>query len=152
MSAGDVTRRGLLMAVPAGTVLALAACSGAPSAPEAGAQRATRPARLSWLPNATGNRLTLHQRQVARFKELTGHDVELVSTTGDYMEKLVSLLAAGSAADIFRLESGFLPGLVTKGQLQPLDAYLRRDAMDLKDFFETGITMYQWQNRQYALP
>ena len=45
-----------------------------------------------------------------------------------------------------------MPELATKGQLQPMDTYLKRDAVDLKDFFETGITMYQWQDKQYALP
>jgi multiple sugar transport system substrate-binding protein len=103
---------------------------------------------------ATGDekRIALHQQQTSRFKALTGHDVELIHVTGEYMDKLYAAFAAGQAPDIFRLESSYLPGLVAREQVEPLDAYLRRDRVDLEDFYPKGLEMYRWQDRQYALP
>jgi multiple sugar transport system substrate-binding protein len=103
---------------------------------------------------ATGNqsRVALHQQQIARFKALTANDVELVVATGNYMDKLYADLAAGSAGDIFRLESAYVPGLATRNQLVPLDAYIKRDKVDLADLYEKGLKMYQWQGKQYSLP
>ena len=150
--AGRPTRRAWLLAAagaPAGA-WALAACGGPRE--EVGVQRGARAARLTWYATGGQSRQDLHKKQVARFKELTGHDVEVVAPTGNYMDKLVADLSAGSPLDIFRLESGFLPGLVTRNQLVSLDEYIKRDRLDVPDFYEKGVEMYRWQNKQYALP
>jgi multiple sugar transport system substrate-binding protein len=104
---------------------------------------------------ATGgpSRIDVHQKQIARFKELTGHDVEFIHhVTGNYEEKLFSLLAAGTAPDIFRLEGPALPSLAVQGQLAELDAFIKRDGLDIGDFFAKGLQMYEFQRKQYALP
>lgn len=102
----------------AGAALATAGCTvgGQSTAPETGPQRAARPAKLSWMATGGAARVELHRKQIARFEELTGHDVELVVVTGNYEEKLFADLAAGSAGDVMRLESAYIPGLATPGR------------------------------------
>lgn len=146
-----VTRRQCVLgaiAVPAAA--ASVACGGAQS--EVGAQRGSRVAKLVWYATGPQSRQDLHRKQTARFKELVGHDVEVVNPTGNYMDKLVADLSAGTQVDLFRLESGFLPGLATRNQLAPLDAYIKRDRVDLPDFYEKGLVMYQFGGKQWSLP
>jgi multiple sugar transport system substrate-binding protein len=135
-------------------VLAAAGCgapAGGPEQPEAG--RAAKPGKVTWMATGAGARVALHERQVARFQEATGNTVELVvHSGGPYEEKLLSLFAAGTAPDIFRLEGPFIPAMVAQGQLAALDDYIRRDRLDTADLFEKGLAMYRWQGKQYALP
>jgi multiple sugar transport system substrate-binding protein len=132
--------------------LPAAACGVGTPRDEVGAQSGSRSAKLGWMAVGSQSRLDLHQKQIARFRELTGHDVELVHVTTNYQEKLTADLAAGTAGDIFRLESREVAGMVSRNQLEPIDSYLRRDRVDLADFYDKGIGMYQWQNKQYGLP
>jgi multiple sugar transport system substrate-binding protein len=143
-------RRWLRAAVTATGVAGLARC-GAPKE-EVGVRRGTRVAKLVWYATGPQSRQDLHRKQTARFRELTGHDVEVVNPTGNYMDKLVADLSAGTQVDLFRLESGYLPGLATRNQLVPLDPYIKRDRLDLPDFYEKGLVMYQFQGKQWSLP
>jgi multiple sugar transport system substrate-binding protein len=137
----------------AGAGCAVGGTSSAPAAQEPGLGRSARSAKVSWLATGGASRVAVHQQQVTRFQELTGHSVELViHNAGPYDEKLFSLFAAGSAPDIFRLEGPFIPVLVAQNQLMALDELIKRDRLDTADFFERGLAMYQWQGKQYALP
>lgn len=140
----------LALAVPASA--ALAACAAFGRQDEVGVQRAARTAKLTWYATGAQSRQDLHRKQVVRFKEIAGHDVEVVAPTGNYMDKLVADLSAGSPLDLFRLESGFLPGLVTRNQVVALDTYIKRDRLDVPDFYEKGVIMYQFQGKQWSLP
>ena len=68
------------------------------------------------------------------------------------MDKLVADLSAGTAVDLFRLELAFLPGLATRNQIVSLDDYIKRDRLDLPDFYEKGLVMYQFLDKQWSLP
>lgn len=138
--------------IAAACTVAAPGTQGGQAAPEAGARHGARAAKLSWMAVGNQSRLALHQQQIARFKELTGHEVELVHVPGNYEEKLLSDMAAGTASDIFRLESAFVPGMVTRGQLVSLEPLIKRDRVDLADFYDKGLAMYKWQNQQYGLP
>ena len=151
MKGMSVTRRWLL-ATPASAALAACAVGGQAQGPEVGVQRAARAAKLTWYATGGQSRQDLHKKQVARFKEVAGHEVELVNPTGNYMDKLVADLSAGTAVDLFRLESGFLPGLATRNQIVALDDYIKRDRLDLPDFYEKGLVMYQFLDKQWSLP
>jgi multiple sugar transport system substrate-binding protein len=147
------TRRQVVRAALAAPAAAAAAACGV-GAPreEAGVQRGSKVARLVWYATGPQSRQDLHKKQTGRFKEIAGHEVEVVNPTGNYMDKLVADLSAGTQVDLFRLESGFLPGLVTRNQLVALDTYIKRDRLDLPDFYEKGVIMYQFQNKQWSLP
>ena len=115
--------------------------------------RAAKTGKVSWMATGAGARVALHERQAARFQEVSGNTVELViHNSGPYEEKLFSLFAAGTAPDIFRLEGPFIPVMVAQGKLGALDDYIRRDRVDTADIFEKGLAMYRWQGKQYALP
>ena len=141
------------LTVPAmGAMGAIAACGiGAPKE-EVGVQRGAKVAKLVWYATGPQSRQDLHRKQTVRFKEIAGHDVEVVSPTGAYMDKLVADLSAGTQVDLFRLEFGFLPGLSTRNQLVSLDTYIKRDRVDLPDFYEKGLVMYQFGGKQWSLP
>lgn len=147
-------RAALGSGIIAGSALGAACLPGGTrtAVPETGPQRAARPAKLSWMASGGAARVDLHRKQITRFRELTGHDVELVVVTGNYEEKLFADLAAGSAGDVVRLEAAYIPGLATRGQIAPIDAQIKRDRLDLPDFYEKGLMMYQWQGKQYSLP
>src|SRR5687768_11941359 len=152
-----LTRRGQLRlaAVPAVAVAAVAAvataCGGA--AEEAALTRASRTTKVAWLATGNQTRVDLHQKQIARFKALTGHDVEFIlHSTGSYEEKLYGLLASGSGPDIFRLEGPAVAPLATNNQLLALDPLIKRDKLDIGDLFAKGLQMYEFQKQQFALP
>jgi multiple sugar transport system substrate-binding protein len=137
--------------VAAVAALPAAGCGGA--AQESALTQAGRTTRVAWL--ATGNqaRVGLHQQQIARFRQLTGHDVEFIHhTTGNYEEKLYALLASGTGPDIFRLEGPAIAPLATASQLLALDPLIKRDKLDVGDFFAKGLAMYEFQKQQFALP
>jgi multiple sugar transport system substrate-binding protein len=153
MQSSTVTRRTWGKAVAGSAAVAAAVGCGRQAAQEPGLSRASRAAKVTWMATGGQSRIDVHQKQIARFKELTGHDVEFIHhTTGNYEEKLFSMYAAGTAPDIFRLEGPSIPGMVAKSQIMELDGLIARDKLDLGDFFPTGLQMYEWQRKQYALP
>lgn len=132
---------------------AVAGCTIGAAREEPGLQRAARAARVSWMATGGASRVALHEQQIARFSELTGHSVEFIHHSGGpYQDKLFSMYAAGSAPDLFRLEGPIVAVMATQNQIMELDAFIRRDRLDTADFFEKGLTMYRWRNKQYALP
>ena len=97
--AGASRRAWLLTAAGATAGIgSVAACGvGAPKE-EVGVQRGARTAKLTWYATGGQSRQDLHKKQVARFKEIAGHDVDVVAPTGNYMDKLVADLSAGSSS------------------------------------------------------
>lgn len=149
----EITRRQWAQRVSVAAVAPpIVAYGGAAAKDEVGVQRGSKVAKLTWYATGGQRRQDLHRKQTVRFKEVTGHDVEVVSPTGNSMDKLVADLSARTAVDLFRLESGFLPGLATRNQLVALVTYIKRVRLDLPDFYDKGLIMYQFGGKQGSLP
>jgi len=90
---------------------------------------------------------------VARFEELNPDiDVELQLTPwSDYWTKLDAAMGAGSAADVFWMNT-FLPKYVKAGVLQPLDEYIRAAGIDMNGYVAVVRDAYNMDGAQYAMP
>ena len=91
------------------------------------------------------------QTQLDAFKAQTGIDVALESVPTDFPTKLTTDLAAGTAADVFWVDSLLAPDLTTRGLLLPLDDYLSSSATG-NDYFPNLIGGYQYNGATYGLP
>ena len=72
--------------------------------------------------------------------------------TGPYHEKLVAQAAAGTWADVGRIQSVDMPRFARGGLLAPLDDLVKRDRYSLEDFWPAVLPMTQFQQKRYTLP
>jgi multiple sugar transport system substrate-binding protein len=70
----------------------------------------------------------------------------------EYATKLQTDLAAGSAADVFYVDSLLAPDLMKRGLLLELDPYIQQDKVDTADFYPNLLRAFQWQGKTYGLP
>jgi multiple sugar transport system substrate-binding protein len=70
----------------------------------------------------------------------------------EYATKLQTDLAAGTAADVFYVDSLLAPDLMKRGLLLQMDSYIQRDAVDTSDFYPGLLKAFQWQGKTYGLP
>src|SRR5690348_216069 len=70
----------------------------------------------------------------------------------EYATKLQTDLAAGSAADVFYVDSLLAPDLMKRDLLMPLDQPIERDKVDVDDFYPPLLGAFQWQGKTYGLP
>ncbi len=70
----------------------------------------------------------------------------------DYATKLQTDLAAGTAADVFYVDSLLAPDLMKRNLIEPLDEYISRDKVDTADFYPGLLKAFQWKGKTYGLP
>jgi multiple sugar transport system substrate-binding protein len=70
----------------------------------------------------------------------------------EYATKLQTDLAAGTAADVFYVDSLLAPDLMKRGLLLELDPFIQRERVDTADFYPGLIKAFQWKGRTYGLP
>jgi ABC-type glycerol-3-phosphate transport system substrate-binding protein len=124
---------------------------GAPSA-SAPAARLRKGATIVWAVDDGPTRTPLREAQTALFKQqFPDLDVEYVlGATSE--EKIQALFAAGTPPDLFRQEAPSMAQLGTQGQLVVLDPLLRRDKVDLSDFFPRIWDHWSWRGKRYGVP
>lgn len=92
---------------------------------------------------------------VAKFQEKYPHvNVEVQETTGDeYMTKLVSQLASGTAPDIIALENSSIARFVDNNLLMPLNDYFAKDTeVSLDEYMPHLLDRYTVDGNVYGLP
>jgi multiple sugar transport system substrate-binding protein len=70
----------------------------------------------------------------------------------EYATKLQTDLAAGTAADVFYVDSLLAPDLMKRNLLLGLDDYIQRDKVDTGDFYPGLLKAFQWKGKTYGLP
>jgi len=70
----------------------------------------------------------------------------------EYATKLQTDLAAGTAADVFYVDSLLAPDLMKRELLMELDPLIERDKVDVADFYAPLFGAFQWQGKTYGLP
>jgi multiple sugar transport system substrate-binding protein len=85
----------------------------------------------------------------AKFPDIT---VAWEPVTQQYAEKLQTDLAAGTAADVFYVDSLLAPDLAARGVLLPLDELMAEAGVRVEDFYTGLIEAFQWQGKTYGLP
>jgi multiple sugar transport system substrate-binding protein len=70
----------------------------------------------------------------------------------EYATKLQTDLAAGTAADVFYVDSLLAPDLMKRQLLLEFDPLIERDKIDIDDFYPPLLGAFQWQGKTYGLP
>lgn len=78
--------------------------------------------------------------------------LEYLPLAGDYPQVIRTHAAAGTLADVLYLQNLVFEGLAVAGTLQPMDALLKRDRVNLAQWYESGITAFTFDGRQLGLP
>jgi multiple sugar transport system substrate-binding protein len=78
--------------------------------------------------------------------------LEYQALPGTYPEVVRTNAAAGTLADVIYLQNLLFEGLVVSGDLQPVDALVRRDRVDLGQWYETGVKGFTLDGKLYGLP
>jgi ABC-type glycerol-3-phosphate transport system substrate-binding protein len=78
--------------------------------------------------------------------------LEHTELPGDYPTVIRANAAAGTLADAIYLQNRSIFGLAAAGTIQPLDALVRRDKVELKQWFDNGISALRIEGKLYGLP
>lgn len=134
-----------------------AACSPKPATPATSAEtaqptKAAEPVTLTfslW----DENQAPVMKEIIKKFEE-ENKDIKVevqLTPWSDYWTKLDAAAGAGKAADVLWMNV-FLPKYVDPGVLVPLDEYIAKDKLDLSQYVDTMVNMYNYNGKQYALP
>jgi len=98
--------------------------------------------------------IAIETRNLERFMELNpGIKVELESIPDNYREKILTSIAAGTAPDVFLLDSGDVPAFVNNNVLLNLLPYAKRYGVDLSAFYPNVLKIAMIGDRLlYAFP
>ncbi len=76
----------------------------------------------------------------------------VVSAYNEYHTKLLTLLAGGNAPDVMRIDSYFFQDFTQMSALQQLDELVARDNVNLKAYYQQGVTENTFKGKLYGLP
>jgi len=85
---------------------------------------------------------------IKEFNEKTGAQAEQV--TGQNDDKLLAQVAGGTPPDLFFMSTN-APFFIVNGLAEPLDNWLKRDRMDIADWFEKCLQQYRLGGKLYGL-
>jgi multiple sugar transport system substrate-binding protein len=145
---------GLFVLMAAITALLLACEPGAPPTPSAATPSGTESAvtlrLMGWASSPEEDRLL--NEVLARFMAQHPSIQVKFEPVPEYATKLQTDLAAGSAADVFYVDSLLAPDLMKRDLLLALDPLIERDKVDPDDFYPPLLGAFQWQGKTYGLP
>jgi multiple sugar transport system substrate-binding protein len=160
----EMTRRKMtrLLGAAAGTGLLAYAVSGCAPSGIGGAGRqapATSPAvggrdvTLQFMYSGEPTVPDTHRAMVQPFAERYPRiKIEHLHTPAQYVDKVQSLLVAGTPPDVFWAGASDMIEFADRGTLLPLKPLLQRDKVDTSDFYPVSLTQYQWKGEQYGMP
>ncbi|MCD6386541.1 ABC transporter substrate-binding protein [Candidatus Sumerlaeota bacterium] len=105
----------------------------------------------SWT--ATITELKLIKQLVKDFNE-AHKDIEVKYEVipGDYWSKIFTTYAGGRSYDVFWMDSTMSSGLINKGMLVDLSPLIKRDKINLDDFYPALLAPFKRGERIYGLP
>ncbi len=109
--------------------------------------------RLGGWPSSPTEQAAL-EAAVKKFNEQHAGKIRIVyePIPGDYKMKLTSMLSAGTAPDIFYLDSSWAEEFFVKGVIQPLDLLIKKHGLDLEDFYPSLLDAFKYKGRIYGIP
>ena len=161
------TRRAMLGLLGASAAGLVAACtSAAPQAPSAPASSsaASQPAQQAPAgATSGGGELRLHVRTgpeadtlgdvLPKFTQDTGLSVKVESfPTADYFTKLQTLIAGGTAGDVWWCAYRNTPRFANSKVILALDDLVKADSFDLSQYYPAALSASKYQGALYALP
>ena len=147
MMGAMISRRALVLSSP--VALGVAACGGAPEGQ--GAAKTAAPAKVT-LYSRTNEQEAFTQRVADLKREQPNIELEYTALPGTYPEVIRTHAAAGTLADVLYLQNLVFEGLAVAGNLQPIDALIKRDKVDTKQWWEAGVKAFNFEGKQMGLP
>jgi multiple sugar transport system substrate-binding protein len=77
--------------------------------------------------------------------------VELVAWN-DYWTKITTGVAAGTLPDVFWGHLAYFSGLITKGALMDLTPYIKKDKINLNNYYPALVKSWNYKGKQYGIP
>ena len=151
MDTGQTRRSVLRTAGAAGAASVwLSGCGG-----QAGQPAAKLAGKVDLIYVADPGEQELHERWAARFHDLNPAvtvGLTLLKEDSEYVPKLVSLVAAGTAPDASYVHPSMLPGLASKGALVSIENYVAKDKSSrVDDFYATTLDYYRHKGKLWGL-
>jgi len=109
--------------------------------------------RLGGWPSSPSETAAL-QAAVNDFNKLHEGQIEIKyePIPGDYRLKLTSELSAGTAPDIFYLDSSWAREFFASGAIYPLDFLVKKYDLDLSDFYPNLLKPFEYNGKLYGIP
>jgi multiple sugar transport system substrate-binding protein len=76
---------------------------------------------------------------------------QTIVTGAEYERKQVAAFASGTVPDLTLTTAETVPVYADRDVLLPLDDYVQRDKLDLKDWFDFTIAQCSWKGKLYAM-
>lgn len=70
----------------------------------------------------------------------------------DFFTTLTTRMAGGQGPDVVAMNFENMRRFASLGSLAELDYFIQRDDYDMGEYYENTVKMWQYENRQYALP
>ncbi|MCD6159682.1 MAG: ABC transporter substrate-binding protein [Kosmotoga sp.] len=90
---------------------------------------------------------------VEKFNE-THSDIQVEWTPipGDFRQMIITQFSAGTAPDIFYVDTFWFEEMARQNMLLPLDLYIKRDNFDIDDFYPSLVQAFSYKGRIYGIP
>jgi multiple sugar transport system substrate-binding protein len=156
--AAPETRRRLLahggsLAAAAGVVATGCTADARSPAPQPSAERG--PVELTWLmsedPKTSGMEEVAEVYNAAQSAAGRQNKVTILPTGGNYEDKLKSMMAAGTAPEVARLNDDLLASYACRGNCRPIDEFLTRQKVNKDEFFPNQWRLPVYENKTYAI-
>lgn len=150
-----MSRRRALMGAAGTPALLAAACSAGQSGGDSAPRPASSgPATIDFHTNQAAAPFASLEASLSAFRQRHPQiTVNVTNTPGPtYNDKIQTLIAAGSAPDMFRLGGDVFASFYVLKALAQLDPLIKRDRFDLADFYAASLDVTRWGTRQYGLP
>ncbi|MGN6598494.1 MAG: ABC transporter substrate-binding protein [Actinomycetes bacterium] len=148
-------RRAVAAAAAVGLGLVTAGCSGSSSAAsgDGPATADSGPVTISYAIWEKPQLATMQKIADQFHQENPNITVNIQLTPWEqYWTKLQTSLKGGSAADVFWMNIPNLKKFANGGVLMPIDAYVKRDNVDLNNYVPAVMDAYKFKGHVYALP
>src|SRR5688500_10932124 len=143
-----MTRRWMLgQASLSGLSLTLAACGAgsAPATPVIGQKEVSLQFMYAGEPTVPEG----HKAMVAPFEQRYPRiKIEHVHTPAQYVDKIVSLMVAGTPPDVFWGGGSDMIDFADRSMPLPLKVLMKRDRLDTFDLYLASVAHYEWKGEQ----
>lgn len=145
---GSLTAPVVALAAP---VVALAACgTSATEAPKSTALRSGVTVTLMSGEDPQSN-LEARAKQIANFRQqYPGIQIDRQRLAG-YATKLIAAFAAGTPPDLFTTARNDITSQAPKGMALALDDLIKRDKLNLNDYYPASYEQYRFESKLYAM-
>ncbi|HEY3397718.1 MAG TPA: sugar ABC transporter substrate-binding protein [Armatimonadota bacterium] len=149
----NLTRVMLILALP---VLLAAGCVQRLAPNSAATPTSGEPVKLVLFTWTEVTELQANQTLIAEFEKAHPNikvDIQNVPGSGQAMQKLQTMISAGTAPDVMSLHGAYYFPFASKGVLADLETFIKGDKeFNLDDFYPGLIKISRWQGKLYSVP